>query len=131
DDLRGRIDRVRLEPLDGVERGQLARIIRRLEIGELVLGLLTEIAAVYEEENALGVGEFEQAIGYVDCGEGLARSCSHLDQRAPIGPAEGLVEITNRAGLNVPQPSLVECRELLEPRAELHWLRHPPGQRLG
>jgi len=33
--------------------------------------LLAQVAAIYEEENALGSAELEKAIGNVDCGKGL------------------------------------------------------------
>ena len=131
DDLGGGIDRVRFEPLDGVERRELARIVGRLEVGELVLGLLAEIAAIHEEEDALGFGELEQAIGDIDGGEGLARAGRHLDQGARIGPGERLFEVADRLRLDLPQPRLVERRQLLEPGAELRWLCHPFRQRLG
>src|SRR5207248_2436464 len=49
DDLGGGVDGVALEPLDGVERGKLQRVVGGREVGELVLGLLAEIATVYEE----------------------------------------------------------------------------------
>ena len=120
-----------LEPLDGVERRELARIVGRLEVGELVLGLLAEIAAIHQEQDALGAGELEQAIGDVDGGEGLARAGRHLDEGARIGPGEGLFEVADRLRLDLPEPRLVERRQLLEPGAELRRLRHPFGQRLG
>ena len=80
DDLGGRVDGVALEPLDGVERRELARVVRRREVGELVLGLLAEVAAVHEEQDALGAAELEQAVGGVDGGERLAGAGGHLDR---------------------------------------------------
>ena len=73
------VDRVGLEPLDGVERRELARIIRGLEVGELILGLLAEVVTIDQKQNALYPAELEQSIGDVDGGEGLARTRRHLD----------------------------------------------------
>ena len=102
DDLGGGIDGVRLEPLNGVERRKLPRVVGRLEVGELVLGLFAEIAAVHQEEDALGVAELEQAIGDIDGGEGLARAGGHLNEGAWIGSAEGLFEVADGASLDFP-----------------------------
>ena len=103
DDLGGGIDGVRLEPLDGVERRELARVVGRLEVGELVLGLLAEIAAIHQEEDALRAAELEQAIGDIDGGEGLARAGRHLDEGARVGLGEGLFEVVDGPRLDFPQ----------------------------
>jgi hypothetical protein len=60
DHLRRGIDSVRLEPLDGVKRREFARIVGRFEVGELVFGLLAEIAAVHQEQDAFGFRELGQ-----------------------------------------------------------------------
>ncbi len=73
--------------------------------------------------------ELEQPIGDVDGGEGLARAGGHLDEGARVAPGEGFLEITNGAGLDRPQPRLVERRQALQAGAQLRGLRHPLRQR--
>ena len=53
---------------------------------EFLLGLLAEVAGIDEEQDAFGVGVFEQAIDGGDGGEGLAGAGGHLDQGARAGP---------------------------------------------
>jgi hypothetical protein len=66
----GGIDRIGPEPLDGIE--SRTSVVDRLEIAKLVLSLIAEVAAIHRDQNALGTGVFEQAIGDVDSSEGLA-----------------------------------------------------------
>jgi hypothetical protein len=113
DHLRGRVDRVRLEPLNGVELRKLSWVVWRLEVGELILSLLAEVGAVHQKENALGVAELEQTIGDVDGGEGFAGAGRHLNQCARIGFGEGLFQASDGAGLDAPKMRRVEFGECL------------------
>ena len=72
DDLGGRIDRVRLEPLHGVKLRELTRVVDRLKRGELVLRLLAEVAAIHQKQNAFRAGELQQSIASVDGSEGYS-----------------------------------------------------------
>ena len=62
---------VRFEPLDGGELWKLSRVVGRREIGELVFGLFAEVVPIHQEKDALGVGEFQEAIGDVDAAKVL------------------------------------------------------------
>ena len=108
DDLGGGIDGVAFEPLNGVKRRELPRVVGRREIGELVLGLLAEIAAVHQEEDALCIGELEQAIGDVDGRKGFAGAGGHLDQGARGGIGKGILEIVDGSRLDFPEPRFIE-----------------------
>ena len=48
------VDGVGGEPLDRVELRELAGVVRRLEVGELVVRLAAQVAAVHQEKDALG-----------------------------------------------------------------------------
>ena len=72
--------RVRLEPLKRVKLRELAWVIWWLEVGELVFGLLAEIATIHEEKNSLGSAEFQKPISEIDGSESLTRACRHLNQ---------------------------------------------------
>ncbi len=66
--------------------GNLRGSSGRLEVCELVFGLLSEVAPIYQEEDAFCSTEFEQPVGDIDSSKGLARACGHLDERARVGP---------------------------------------------
>ena len=62
--------------------GELAAVVGGGELLEFVVGLAAEVAAVDEEEDALGTGELDEAVGLGDGGEGLAGAGGHLDEGA-------------------------------------------------
>ena len=82
---------LRGEVLDVVELGELAAGVGRDELVELAHGLLAEIGAVHEEQDALGPGVLDQAVGEAAGGVGLARAGGHLDERAGMVGGEGLL----------------------------------------
>jgi hypothetical protein len=53
------VDRVRFQALYSVQGWELAGIVGRLEVGELVFGLLSEVAAIDKEEDSFGRRELE------------------------------------------------------------------------
>ena len=88
--LRRWIDGVVGEPLDVVERRKLAPVdIRWCEVGKLVEGLATEVVAIHQEQDALGAGVFQQAVGEVHRRKRLAGTRGHLNQRSRIATGEG------------------------------------------
>ncbi len=103
DDFCGGVYGVCFKPLNCVEGGKFPSIIRRCEIGELIFSLPGEVAAVHQEENAFGLGEFEQAVRGVYRCEGLAGSRGHLDESAWIA-SRGIFEAANGLALHFPQP---------------------------
>lgn len=104
--------------------------VRRFEICELVLGLLAEVSAVDQEEDALRAGEFEQAIRDIDRREGLPGTGRHLNQGTGVATREGRLEITDRAGLHTPEPRFIESGELAQTLSQLCCLSHAFRQRL-
>ena len=114
DHLRGRVDGVGLEPLNGVELRELSRVVWRLEVGELVLGLFAEVGAVNQKENAFGVAELEQAVSDIDGGKGFSGASRHLNQRTRVRLGKGLFQAGDGAGLNAPEMSRIEWRERMQ-----------------
>ena len=131
DHLGGGVDRVRVEALDGIELGELARVVRWLEVCELVIRLPAEVRAVHQEQDAAGPAVLQQTIDDVDGGEGLAGAGRHLNQGARVGMGERPFEVADRAGLDRPQTGLVQHRQLSQPGTQGVRLCHPPRQRLG
>ena len=74
------------EVLDVVELGEEAAGVGRAVAVEFVTGLLAEIGAVHEEEDAAGLGVFDEAIGERAGSEGLSRAGGHVDERHVGGP---------------------------------------------
>ena len=66
----------------------------RDELLELLERLPAEVAAIHEEEDALGAGVFDEAVDEIDGGVGLARAGGHLDERARATGGEGLLQVS-------------------------------------
>lgn len=81
-DLGDGVDAGGAELLDVVELGELAAVVGGGELLEFVDGLAAEVAAVDEEEDALGAGVLNEAVAGGDGGVGLARAGGHLDEGA-------------------------------------------------
>src|SRR5438093_3927346 len=95
-----------LQVLDVVKLGELAAVVGRDEL--LVprrrdQGLVAEVAAVYEEEDAARAGELDEAVNDVDGGVGLAAAGGHLDQGAAFVGGEGFFEIADGFDLGGPE----------------------------
>jgi len=69
-----------LQVLDVVKLGELAAVVGRDELLEFFQGLVAEVAAVDEEEDAARAGELDEAVNEVDGGVGLAAAGGHLDE---------------------------------------------------
>src|SRR5205823_10010340 len=68
-----------LQVLDVVKLGEFAAVVGRDELLEFFQGLVAEVAAVDEEEDAARAGELDEAVNEVDGGVGLAAAGGHLD----------------------------------------------------
>jgi hypothetical protein len=86
------VELVRGEVLDVVNGGELPAVIGQHVLIKLGLRLPAEIRPVHEEEDALGLGELDEAVGKGAGGEGLAGASSHLDERARVVRGEGLLQ---------------------------------------
>ena len=82
---------------------KLAAVVGRDELLEFFQGLIAEVAAVDEEEDAARAGELDQAVNEVDGGVGLAAAGGHLDQGAAFVDGEGFFEIADGFDLRGPQ----------------------------
>ena len=113
-DFAHRIDVGAREELDIVELRELAAVIRGYVLGEFPTGLAAQGAAVDQEEDASGLGEFDQAVDEAYGRVGLAASCSHLDKRPGPGLFEGYVEVGDGFDLAVAEVFGSERREFFE-----------------
>src|SRR5213594_1993142 len=71
-----------LQVLNIVKLGELPAVVGRDELLEFFQGLVAEVAAVDEEEDAARAGELDEAVNEVDGGVGLAAAGGHLDEGA-------------------------------------------------
>src|SRR5437773_7073472 len=71
-DAAGPVELRGLQVLDVVKLGELAAVVGRDELLEFFQGLVAEVAAVDEEEDAARAGELDEAVNEVDGGVGLA-----------------------------------------------------------
>ena len=81
-----------LQVLDVVKLGELAAVVGRAEL--LVprrrdQGLIAEVAAPDEEEDAARASELDEAVNEVDGGVGLAAAGGHLDEGAALVGGRG------------------------------------------
>src|SRR5437764_12230170 len=107
----------RLQVLDIVKLGELAAVVGRDELLEFFQGLVAEIAAVDEEEDAAGAGELDEAVNEVDGGVGLAAAGGHLDEGAAFVGGEGFLEVVDGFDLRGPEIArghLIRSREVCE-----------------
>ena len=106
--LADRVERVRLQVLDVVQLGELAPVVGRAVLVELLERLAAQVAAIYQEEHAFGFGKLDQPVNETDCRVGLARPGSHLDQGTGLIPGEGLLQIVDGLHLRQPQAGRIE-----------------------
>ena len=83
-------------------------------MGEFSTGLSSEGAAVDQEEDAFGLGKFNEAVHKTDGCVGFAAARGHLDEGAGSGFLEGEVEVGDGFDLAVAEPVGDEGRKLLE-----------------
>ena len=92
-----------LQVLDVVKLGELAAVVGRDELLEFFQGLVAEIAAVDEEEDAARAGELDEAVNEVDGGVGLAAAGGHLDEGAAFVGGQRFFEIADGFDLRGPK----------------------------
>ena len=105
--------------LDVVKLGELAAVVGRDELLEFFQGLVAEIAAVDEEEDATRAGELDEAVNEVDGGVGLAAAGSHLDEGPAFVGGEGALEVADGFDLRGPEVGLrhlIRSRKVCEAR---------------
>ena len=115
---RRRVELLRVEVLDVVKLGELAAVVGRDELLEFFQGLVAEVAAVDEEEDAARAGVLDEAVDEVDGGVGLAAAGGHLDEGAAFVGGEGVLEVADGFDLCGPQIGnghLVGGRKISEP----------------
>src|ERR1051326_9550091 len=84
-----------LQVLDVVKLGELAAVVGRNELLEFFQGLVAEVAAVDEEEDAARAGELDEAVNEIDGGVGLAAAGGHLAKGAAFFGGEGFFEVVD------------------------------------
>src|SRR5207248_4072988 len=92
--------------LDAVKLGELAAVVGLDELLEFFQGLVAEVAAVDEEEDAARAGELDEAVNEVDGGVGLATAGGHLDKSAAFVGSEGFFKIADGFDLRGPEIAL-------------------------
>src|SRR5438034_7369153 len=104
-----------LQVLDVVMLGELAAVVGRDELLEFFQGLVAEVAAVDEEEDAARAGELDEAVNEVDGGVSLAAAGSHLDEGAAFVGGERALEVADGFDLRGPEIGgghLIRARKL-------------------
>src|SRR5207247_5726056 len=94
----------------------------RDELLEFFQGLVAEVAAVDEEEDAARAGELDEAVNEVDGGVGLAAAGGHLDEGAAFVRGEGFFEVADGFDLRGPEITLrhlIRSRKVGEAGVEL------------
>src|SRR5204862_3627881 len=94
-----------LQVPDVVKLGELAAVVGRDELLEFFQGLVAEVAAIDEEEDAARAGELDEAVNEVDGGVGLATAGGHLDEGTAFVGGEGALEIAD--GFNLRGPEII------------------------
>src|SRR5947208_1424690 len=94
-----------LQVLDVVKLGEFTSVVGRDELLEFFQGLVAEIAAVDEEEDAARAGELDEAVNEVDGGVGLAAAGGHLDKSAALIGGERSLEVSDGFDLRRPEIS--------------------------
>ena len=112
------IDASGAEHLDVVEVGEAASVVGGGEVLELPDGLAAKVSAVDEEEDALGPGVLDEAVGLGDGGVGLAGAGGHLEQRARAVVGEGFLQLQDRIDLAVAEGCGVQLGEMPEAGTE-------------
>src|SRR5947208_5350264 len=84
-----------LKVLDVVKLGELAAVVGRDELLELFQGLVAEVAAIDEEEDAARASELNEAVNEVNGGVGLAAAGGHLDEGAAFVGSERFLEVAD------------------------------------
>ena len=107
--LADRVERVRLQMLDVVQLGELAPVVGRAVLVELLERLAAQVVAVHQEEHAFGLGELDQPVDETDRRVCLACPGGHLDQGARLILGEGfLFKVVYGLYLRRPQSRRVE-----------------------
>src|SRR5213078_4210245 len=105
-----------------VKLGELAAVVGRDELLEFFQGLVAEVTAVDEEEDAARASELDEAVNEVDGGVGLAAAGGHLDEGAAFVGGEGFFEVADRVDLGGPEIGgrhLVRGRKTCEASVQL------------
>src|SRR2546422_11136260 len=108
--------------LDVVKFGELAAVIGRDELLEFFQGLVAEVAAVDEEEDAARAGELDEAVNEVDGGVGFSAAGGHLGEGAAFVCGGGFFGVAGGFDLRGPQNrcgALIRGPEVDEPRGSL------------
>jgi hypothetical protein len=113
---------------DREQLGELAGVVRGLVVGELVVGLLAEVAAIDEEQDRAGVGVAEAAVASADGRVRLAGAHRHLDERPRVGSGQRSVQPGQGTGLHGPERRIVHRRQFAERSAERPGLGEDPGE---
>src|SRR5206468_8790164 len=95
-----------LQVLDVVKLGELAAVVGGDELLEFFQGLVAEVAAVDEEEDATRAGELDEAVNEVDGRVGLAAAGGHLDEGAAFVGGEGALDVADSFDLRGPEVTL-------------------------
>lgn len=72
---------VGVQVLGDIGISEAIRSAGRLEVLKLLQGLVAEIVAVYQEEDAPGTRVLDEPVAEGTGGEGLPRASRHLDKR--------------------------------------------------
>jgi hypothetical protein len=105
---------IALQALDDVFLAELEVVVGRDVLLEFLEGLVGEVAAIDQEQDAPRAGEFDQSVDEGNRGEGLARASGHLDQGARAVFRQGFFEVVDRRDLGGPEAFFLERRHGLQ-----------------
>ncbi len=114
------------QALDVVQLGELAAVVGRRVLLELLQRLAPEVGAVDQEQHALHAAELDHAVDGGDRRPRLAAAGRHLDQRSRPVVGQRLLQVADRPRLHVPQVRVMERRHRPQRRAQ----RSSAGRRL-
>lgn len=118
------------QPLDIVELGEFAGIVRRRVGHEFLMRLLAKVAGIDEKQDAFGATKLEQTVNRCDGGENLAGTGGHVDKGARFVLCQRLLQASDGVDLALAQVACRQLRHLHSPAAQGVGLSCPVGKRL-
>ena len=117
-DPRGGIKGIARQTLNDELFRELVVVVRRDILLEFLERLVSQIAAVYQEEHAAGAYKLDEAVDEVDGGEGLAAAGGHLDESTGAILSQRLFKVGDGDDLGRPEAGGDERWHLLEARSQ-------------
>ena len=112
DDLGVGINPMRVQLLHNIRIGKTIAGAGRLKCLKLAQGLIAQVVAVDQEQDATRTGVLDKSVAERTRGKRLARPRRHLDQRAGLVTSERFFKIRNGLGLTVAKAARIQGRHM-------------------